>query len=154
RVARHPRVLRALDRVREGRVVVGVGAALASGDLDRTQELREDLAALRVDLALLFLDAFPVRMAAHDAPRPMSSESSTLSWARGTGCYNSRDGAGTGNGSALVALLAAADILLAAPQLLFPRPKPAFLGRLHEFRRGFGADGLRRGRPEGARRPR
>ena len=60
RVARHPAVLGALDRVGQGRVVFGVGAALPGVDLDRADQLREELPTLRVDLALLLLDAFPV----------------------------------------------------------------------------------------------
>ena len=66
-VLRHRRVLRALDRICERRIVLGVRIPLPCGHLDRAQQLREELSALGVCRALLFFDALPVTVAAHRA---------------------------------------------------------------------------------------
>ena len=57
-----------LDRRREGHVALHAPAALAGCDLDRPQELGEQVAALRVRRALLPLDRRPLRMPGHVTP--------------------------------------------------------------------------------------
>ena len=64
-VLRHRGVAGLLDRRRQGRVAVGVAAAIARRDGDRPRQLGEELAALGVGGALLVLDRRPLRMSGH-----------------------------------------------------------------------------------------
>src|SRR5829696_625534 len=66
-VLRHRVFLGLLDRVGQGRVALGVTAALLRRDLDRARELREQGAALRVLRALLMLDRAPLGVAGHSS---------------------------------------------------------------------------------------
>src|SRR5690606_29408422 len=64
-LARHVRVARGVEGATEPRVTVGVAAAEPRRDRDLLDDLREDLAALRVLGALPVLDRGPFVVAAH-----------------------------------------------------------------------------------------
>src|SRR5918994_4382835 len=75
-VVGHRVVLGLLDGVGQGRVALGVAAALAGRDLDRPDQLGEQLAPPGVLGALLVLDRRPLRVPAHDGPLSATRSSS------------------------------------------------------------------------------
>src|SRR5439155_4817858 len=78
-VLRHVDFFGGLDRRLEPHVALGVAAAVLGGDRDLAEDLREELAALDVGLALLALDLRPPGVPRHRRSPLCSFESAALS---------------------------------------------------------------------------